>query len=332
MTRILLIKTSSMGDVIHSLPVATDIHRYIPDVQIDWVVEEAFADIPAMHLGVGRVISVATRRWRGGLMTARVWREMRGFKRRLQGESYDMVLDSQGLFKSALIAWLARGPVYGFDRRSAREPLASCFYDVGFEIAQDKHAVERNRELAARACQHPAPDAPPDYGIGTPVAATAAGDEAASVAGGRGYIVFLHGTSRPSKLWPEKNWIALASNLIEEGITPLMTWGNREEQHRADTIARTLHNSVVVLPKMTLECVATVFRNALAVVGVDTGLVHLATALGRPTVAVYTDTDPKRTGVLAADVERAINLGGKGLMPSPEDVRRALAVMGVLEN
>ena len=328
MTRVLLIKTSSLGDVVHNLPMVTDIHQHLQETQIDWVVEEGFADIPAMHPAVKRVITVATRRWRQGLLLPSVWRELVQFKRSLQQQRYDVVLDSQGLVKSAVIAWLAHGPAYGMDRNSARELLASRYYQRVYTVARGKHAVQRNRELAARAFGYPLPTTSPDYGICHSVVHSGSVAKPEILHNLEHYIVLLHGTSRRTKLWPENNWIALASYLAAHDISPVLPWGNPGEQARAQNIARGI-NRAIVLPKVSLVQLADIFRNALAVVGVDTGLVHLATALDRPTVAIYTDTLPELTGVLAANPARAVNLGGKRNTPPPEDVRHALTLMDI---
>ncbi len=324
MPRILIIKTSSMGDVVHNLPMVTDIAQYIPGAQIDWAVEQAFADIPALHPKVSRVIPVALRRWRKRILSAAAWHEIKEMRRRLREYSYDTVLDSQGLLKSALLARFGvdgGGRIRGLDRRSAREPLAAQFYDQTFNVAKGRHAVLRNRELAARAFGYPMPQTPPDYGIKLD-------DSAVRSELLPKYIVCLHATSRDSKLWPEDNWIAFASQLASAGITPMLPWGNDQEQRRAQAIARQVKQAIVP-PKTSLKQLALIMHHAQAVVGVDTGLVHLAVALGRPTVAIYIDSDPELTGVLGANPAHAINLGNKGEQIPVWKVLDALARMQV---
>ena len=147
--RLLIVKTSSMGDVIHMLPAVTDMKRANPQLQIDWVVEEGFAHIPAWHPAVNKVIPVAVRRWRKNLLAASTWQQVRKLRKQLRESSYDLVLDSQGLFKSAVVSSWAKKPVAGMDAQSAREGIASRFYRDRYPVARGQHAVPRNRQLAA---------------------------------------------------------------------------------------------------------------------------------------------------------------------------------------
>ncbi|TAM46984.1 MAG: lipopolysaccharide heptosyltransferase I [Gammaproteobacteria bacterium] len=316
MPRILLIKTSSLGDVVHNLPVASDIATRLPGAILDWVAEEAFADIPALHPSVSSVLPVATRRWRKTLGRAATWREMRRFRRRLQSHTYDVVLDTQGLVKSAVIARLARGVRCGQDKTSAREPLAARFYDRAYPVARGRHAVVRNRELAALAFGYAMPTTPPDYGLVLPA-------EPLPPELARDYVVCLHGTSRASKLWPPAHWVAFADALLQKGLTPLLPWGDNAERARAEAIHAACPG-VRVLPRMSLRGLAVVLGHARAVVGVDTGLLHLAGALDRPVVGIYTGSDPQLTGVYPHDPARVANLGGFGQVPAVEEVLAAL--------
>lgn len=306
-----------MGDVIHNLPVVTDIRRHWPDAQIDWVVEEPFADIPRLHPGVTGVLPVAVRRWRRALSERSTWREMSEFRRALRAQAYDLVLDTQGLAKSAVIAALAYGQTHGMDWWSVREPLAALFYDRRHPVVKGRHAVWRNRALAALAIGYAIPGDPPDYGL--PVAPSADRGFALPTH----YAVCLHATSRDSKLWPSGHWIALAARLAQAGIAIVLPWGNARERDRAHALAREAA-SAIVPPALTLAALADVLRAARVVVGVDTGLVHLAAALGRPTIAIYTDTDPVLTGVVAQDARLVRSLGNRGLTPSVDEVCAAL--------
>jgi heptosyltransferase-1 len=316
MSRILLIKTSSLGDVIHNLPVASDIAARMPGVVIDWVVEDAFADIPALHPRVSSVIPVATRRWRSAPWRSATWNEIGRFRRRLQSHNYDLVLDTQGLIKSAVIARLARGVRCGQDGTSAREALAARFYDRAYPVARGQHAVVRNRELAALALGYGMPATPPDYGLRLP-------SERPSDDMPRDYVVCLHGSSRATKLWPGSHWIALTLALTAKRLTPLLPWGSKAEHARAKAIAAGCPGARV-LPRCSLRRLAQVLGHARAVVGVDTGLVHLAAALERPVVAIYTGSDPALTGVYPRDPARAVNLGGEGQIPGAETALAAL--------
>ena len=318
MPRLLLVKTSSLGDVIHNLPIIADICAHFPEAQIDWVVEENFADIPRLHPAVTSVIPVAIRRWRRALLSASTWREIAACKRKLQAESYDLVLDTQGLLKSAVISRFAHGILHGQDGQSAREPIAACLYQQKHAIPRRQHAVVRNRELAALALGYPVPATPPDYGIQAQNINIALPFQLPTP-----YIVGLHGTSRDSKLWPIAHWVVLGKYLSEQGLSLLLPWGNSSEYQRAQTIAASVPQALV-LPRLGLSELAAVLAGAKAAVGVDTGLVHFAVALKLPTVAIYTDTDPSLTGVHPGAGSSAINLGGKATIPSPDQVIETL--------
>lgn len=303
MPSILLIKTSSMGDVIHNLPVASDIVSHFPDAEIDWVVEENFADIPSMHPGIRKVFPVAIRRWRNSLLSSRTREEFALFRKALGAEEYDMVIDTQGLLKSAILTRFAHGTRCGFDRKSAREPIACLFYDKTFHVEKHLHAVERNRMLAG-ACLGYRIESPPDYGI-------KAGTECGN------YAVLLHATSRADKLWDESNWIDLGNQL---GMKLFLPWGNVEEKSRSERIAMKIPGSVVP-EKLSLIDAAKLVSGAKVVFGVDTGLSHLAAAFKVPVIGIYCSTDPGLTGILTHG--KGINLGGKNGPPSVSDVLSA---------
>lgn len=311
--RILIVKTSSLGDVIHNLPVVTDIRRQWPDAAIDWCVEESFSAIPRLHPGVGRVLPVAVRRWRKHLFDGGTWSEMGALRRSLRERDYDAVLDTQGLMKSALIASQAIGPKLGYDAASAREPMAARFYDLHATVSRQLHAVVRNRELAAKALGYTL-SGEPDYGIAAPAAWF---DWLPS----RPYLVFLTATSRDDKLWPEDHWVALGEQLAAKGFLAVLPAGNPVERQRAARLAKAIPGAIAA-PAMKLSELATLLAGARAVVGVDTGLSHLAVALAVPTVALYTATEPGLTGVLGPGFHR--NLGGKGQTPAATQVIDAL--------
>jgi heptosyltransferase-1 len=314
--RILLVKTSSMGDVLHNLPVATDIRRHFPGARIDWVVEESFASLPALHPAVEQTLTVALRRWRKAWWASRG--EMRAACARLSAADYDHVVDTQGLLKSALIARCARAPKYGFDRRSAREPLAALLYDRTFAVPRDLHAVERNRRLAAQALGY-ALETAADYGIRAP-------ELPLPWLPGEPYVVLLHATSRDDKLWAEENWIALGRALDQAGLRAVLPWGSAQEKARAERLCAAVPRAICT-PRLGLDEAATLLARSRGAIGVDTGLSHLAVALGVPTVGLYVSTDPGLTGLYGG--ARAINLGGKGAPPAVNDVWAALAGAGI---
>jgi heptosyltransferase-1 len=300
MKTILFVKTSSLGDVVHNCPAVSDAARALPGAQIDWIVEEPFAGIARMHRAVRRVIPVAVRRWRAALWKPSVWSEIGAWRRALRGERYDAVLDTQSLVKSAILCVLASGTRHGMDRSSAREPLAARFYDVRHAVPRGLHAVERNRRLAAEALGYVV-NPSIDYGLRAPL-----GEKSR-------YVVLLTMTSREDKLWPEARWIELARGLRTPAILP---WGSEAERARAQRIADAVGGTV---PKrMSLENLARLLVNAQSVVGLDTGLTHLAAALGVPTVGIYCGSDPALTGLYGAP--RAKNVGAAGRAPEAGEV------------
>jgi heptosyltransferase-1 len=251
--KVLFVKTSSLGDVVHHLPAVSDAARQLPGVEIDWVVEQPFAGVAEMHGAVRRVIPVALRRWRARWWETRTWREIADFRNAVRVERYDAVVDTQSLLKSALISSCALGTRHGMDAASAREPLAARFYDHRHAVKRGLHAVERNRLLSAAALDYEL-EGPPDYGLDV------------SMAGGEEpYAVFLTMTSRADKLWPEERWIELGRAL---GLRVLLPWGNEAERRRASHIARALAGAAVP-PRLSLEQLARLFARSQAVVGVD---------------------------------------------------------------
>lgn len=314
---ILLIKTSSMGDVIHALPAVSDAQRRIPNLSVDWVVEEGFAAMPRWHGAVDRVIVIALRRWRKNWW--RAWRsgEIARFLRGLRATKYDYVIDAQGLCKSAVIARLARLADSAESRRcgysfgAARESLAALFYQRRFKVPTDQHAITRIRQLFARVFDYELSllddvGSAPDYGIKGKIPLLRdlgnIGDFAA-----RKYLVFVHGTSRSAKCWAEEKWVELARLASVAGFTVLLPWGNEEEKSRAERIAYACGKdaAVQVLPQLTLSAIAVIMQHASGVIAVDTGLGHLAAALEIPTVALYGATRSELVGVIG---KRAVHI------------------------
>jgi len=312
LVKILLVKTSSMGDVIHNLPVVADILAARPDSDIDWVVEDIFAQIPKLHSRVRRVLPVAIRRWRASWWQGQVRAEIRAFLAQLKAESYDAVIDTQGLWKSAILARCAHGPRSGLDRRSSREPVA-LFYQRTFTVPWSLHAVQRNRTLVSQVLGCRLRE-PPDYGIAAPPASFA-------WATSRPYAVLVHATSARTKLWPDEHWIELGRHLERESVRPVLPWGNGAERERAERISASLAEAVVP-PALSIADAASLLAGAHACIGVDTGLTHLGGALKVPTVGIYVSTDPAATGLYGC--ARALNLGGVGKPPTVEQVRVAL--------
>lgn len=284
--RVLLVKTSSLGDVVHTLPALTDAQRAMPGIQFDWVVEEGFAEIPAWHPAVAQVIPVAIRRWRKHPLKTLRSGEWRRLKARLRETRYDLVIDAQGLLKSAWLTRYVKASVAGLDRDSAREPLAARFYDRRYSVPRDQHALERVRQLFAQALGYPVPETVAIYGLDRGLLVTP---------NEQPYLLFLHGTTWPSKHWPEPYWRELAQRMSEFGWAIRLPWGSAEEKARAERIADGLPG-VAVLPKLNLGGIAKVVAGARACVAVDTGLGHLAAALDVPSISLYGPTLPGRVG------------------------------------
>lgn len=325
--RIALIKTSSMGDVIHALPVLTDIAAARPDVRVDWVVEEGFADLPRLHPAVSDVVPVAVRRWRRELAHASTWAEIRALRARLRGAGYALALDLQGLVKSAVIARWTGAPVAGFDRASVREPLAALAYAKTFPVARELHAIERLRALAAQALGYRT-DGGPRFALAAPELALPwrpAGD----------YAVLLHASARTEKLWPAEHWVALGGRLLAAGLALVLPWGGEAERLAAERLAGAIDRNaggaqdrVRVTPRLSLRECARLLADARAVVGVDTGLTHLAAAFERPTVAIFGATAAWRYGPYWTP--RAQCLGGEGRWPQVDEVSCALERLGAI--
>ncbi|ALO44996.1 lipopolysaccharide heptosyltransferase I [Pseudohongiella spirulinae] len=284
--RILIVKTSSLGDVIHTLPALTDACQAIPGLQADWVVEEAFVEIPALHPSVGRVIPVSIRRWRREGSGSLFADEFRRFRSDLKSEKYDLIIDAQGLIKSALISWQGRGPRVGLDRKSIKEKVSCLFYNRTITVPKSMHAVWRVRQLFAAALGYNFDAESIDYGIRPAKRET---DDSSPA------LMFLHGTTWSSKHWPLPYWRELARLAGEHDFRVDLPWGNLAEQERALAIAE--HQPHVrVLERAGLSELAAQIAGCAGVVAVDTGLGHLAAAFNCPTVSIYGATDTALTG------------------------------------
>lgn len=282
--RVLIIKTSSLGDVVHALPALTDARREIPDLLFDWVVEEAFSPVPSWHSAVIQVIPVALRRWRKAPFSKQTRHQWHEFKHRIHAADYDLVIDAQGLLKSAWLTRMVKSTSHGFDRSSARERLVALSYDKTHRISRDKHAIERIRELFAKTFDYPLPAYSADYGIYT---------EDPDITSRQ--LVFLHGTTWQSKHWPEQYWQELVELVTDDGFQVQLPWGNQEERARAERLAQN-NDLALVSPAMDLNEIAALLSCSAGAVAVDTGLGHLAAALSLPAVSIYGATDPSLTG------------------------------------
>lgn len=287
--RVLIVKVSSLGDIIHTLPAVTDAYRSHTGLVFDWVVEENFVEVPSWHPAVDKVIPVAIRRWRKSLMKTYMRKEFRQFKHALQGEHYDMVIDAQGLIKSGMISRLSRGLTIGLSNRTIREPLATLFYNKVYSVPWTEHAVDRVRQLFSRALKHGYDKDKVDYGLDASRFGVASANHDEKT------VVFLHGTTWATKHWPEYYWKHLGHIAAEAGYRVMLPWGDDSEKQRAQFIARDNANAEV-LDKLSLSGIADEINRSSGVIAVDTGLGHLAAALAKPTVSLYGPTDPGLSG------------------------------------
>ena len=300
--RVLLVKLSSMGDVLHNLPVVSDLVHAYPDVEIDWVTEAPYAPLVRLHPGVCNAIPLQLRSLKKNWWSPAAWCAFLDSKKRLADQTYDMVLDTQGLLKSAFVARCAKGPIVGFSRASAREPLAARFYNQEIEVLRDLHAVKRNRQLAAGAFGYALRDVV-EYGLRFRAFPA---DFVRPFSQGK-YAVFLHATSRANKMWPESHWIELGMRLHEIGIGVVLPWGSADERRVSERLADGIPGAIIPTV-MSLLHAAALLAEASVVIGVDTGLAHLAVALARPSVGLYVTTSPALTGLYGSSL--AVNLGG----------------------
>ena len=285
--RVLIVKTSSMGDVIHTLPALSDAAKQVPEIHFDWLVEEAFAEIPAWHAAVTTVIPVALRRWRKSVFSGNAWRELRDLVGSLRVHRYDCVIDAQSLIKSAVLTRLALGQRCGMDDASCREPLAALAYQQKYHVSKKQHAIQRIRQLFEQALNYKRQEASLDYGLNT--------FRWRAESHVRQSLVFVHSASRPEKLWPIQQWIHLGQIANQHGYAVLLLWGNENERERAGIIADHIVDCEL-LPRMRLTSIVRLFQQSTAVVAVDTGLSHLAAAIGVPAVTLYFQTSPRKIG------------------------------------
>lgn len=313
--RILLVKLSSLGDVVHLLPAVTDLAERIPRAQIAWAVEPPYAGLVRLHPAVSRAIPVPLRGLRDHPLSAAAWRALRASRAALRDERWDYVVDAQGLMKSACVSRWARSPVFGPDASSARERLAARFYDIKLRVPRGRHAVERNRTLLSEIFGH-AGRLPANYGLAAP-------RERPSWAPPGRYAVLLHAASRADKRWPDDRWIALGRRMADDGYALVLPGGNDAERAAAADLARGIGVAAAAAPAMPLLEAAALLAHASGVVGVDTGLTHLAVALGVPTVGLYCATSPRLTGLHG---DAVVNLGGPGAPPQVDEVAQAAGI------
>ncbi|MBP1314819.1 lipopolysaccharide heptosyltransferase I [Herbaspirillum huttiense F1] len=317
---ILIVRVSSLGDVVHNMPMVADIHRHFPAAQIDWAVEEGYTSLVGLNPHVRKIIPIALRRWRKTLFSAATRAEIGAFRRELQAERYDLVFDTQGLLKTSVVMRMARLAPQG--RRiglanategSGYEPISRIFHDQSIPVGLRTHAVTRARLVAAAALGYQL-DGQPDFALQPPEPARWAWMPE------QPYVVFFHGTARAAKQWPQAQWIKLGQALAARGLQILLPWGSAREQEAARQLAAGIPGATV-LPALPMMQAVALVQQARLVVGLDTGLTHIAAAYGKPTIELYCDSPRWKTeGNWSPAI---INLGDLGAPPSEEDVLTA---------
>ena len=342
--KILLVKLSSLGDVLHNLPIVWDLRKRLPHAQIDWIVEEAYVHLleplrtTEAFRGIDRIILVAFRRWRKNLLSIKTWREFFAMRKVLQANTYDVVLETQGLLKSALVCALAtksdQAIVSGLGNAteySGYEPMARMFYNQSVHVPLKCHAIDRSRWVMCSACDWPLlnrNEEPPLFYPNHFVEQLAP----LSIEGLRKqpngiavpYVVCFHSTARAAKRWPTENWVELGEALSSQGYQVLFPWGSPEEMKISALMASQVPGAIV--PRaFSIEEAYRLVAHAALTIGVDTGLTHLAAVLGKPTIEIYCDSPRWKTeGYWSSNIT---NLGDMKRIPQASAVLEAAEIL-----
>jgi heptosyltransferase I len=324
--KILIVRVSSLGDVLHNMPMVQDILRHHPAARIDWVVEEAYVSLVRLQSGVQQIIPVAMRRWRKSLLSRSTWAEIKRFRAQLKSTAYDYVFDTQGLLKTGLLMGWARlaagGQKVGLangTEGSGYEAISRCFHTRSVRVPSRTHAVARARLVAAAALGYEVHSAA-DFGLAQVEFA-----QQPDWLPAQAYAVFFHGTARAAKKWPDAAWVEVGQYLAQRGWLILLPWGSAEEQQQAQWLAQHIP-AARVLPALPMPEAVQLAQAAGLVIGVDTGLTHVAAAFERPTIEIYCDSPRWKTEGNWSD--RIINLGDTGLAPAPGEVIAAITRLG----
>ena len=330
--KILLVKLSSLGDILHNLPLVWDLRIRLPNAQIDWVVEEGYVHLLEPLLsgdgfkGIDHIIPFGLRRWKKKILSLNSWKELFTFKRRLQESSYDIVIETQGLLKSAFVCFLAKkkpdaviAGLANATQYSGYEPLARFFYNQCVQVPIDCHAVDRSRRVMCAALdwslieRSTAPQFYPQQFLQSLSKKTLPELQ-------KPYVLCFHSTAREAKRWTNENWVALGKGLAERGYQPVFPWGSPSEKLISSELASQIPGAIVP-PAFSIEEAFSVIAGAALTVGVDTGLTHLAAVLGRPTVEIYCDSPQWKTEGYWSEHIR--NLGDMQAPPSAAEVIKA---------
>ena len=304
--KILLVKLSSLGDVLHNLPIVWDVRSRLPNAQIEWVVEEGYVHLLHPLLtrkgfqGIDRIIPFGLRRWKKNIFSVDSWRQFFAFKKDLQRVSYDVIIETQGLLKSALVCALAKkspnAVVAGLANAtefSGYEPLARNLYSQLVQVPTQCHAVDRSRWVMCSAIDQPLinrEESPQFY----PNEFTSKIPKAVFAGLHSPYVLFFHSTAREAKRWSNENWVTLGKELSSRGFQVVLPWGNQSERALSEILAAQIPGSLVP-PAFSIEQAFSVINDATLTVGVDTGLTHLAAVLNKPTVEIYCDSPRWKT-------------------------------------
>ncbi len=330
--KILLVKLSSLGDILHNLPLVWDLRTRLPNAQIDWVVEEGYVHLLEPLLsgdgfkGIDHIIPFGLRHWKKKILSLNSWKELFSFQKRLQESSYDIVIETQGLLKSALVCFLAKknpGAVIAglanATQYSGYEPLARFFYSRCVQVPIDCHAVDRSRRVMCAALDWPLVQrstAPQFY----PQQFLQSLSEKTLPELQKPYVLCFHSTAREAKRWANENWVALGNALAQRGYQPVFPWGSPSEKWISFELASQIPGAIVPAA-FSIEEAFSVIAGAALTVGVDTGLTHLAAVLGRPTVEIYCDSPQWKTEGYWSEHIR--NLGDMQAPPSAAEVIKA---------
>ena len=322
----LIVKTSSLGDIVHMLPALTDAAKEVPDASFDWVTEKSFSEIPAWHPNVDKVITYSLRKWRNELFKLSTCSEFNAFRGELRQKPYLKAIDSQGLVKSAIITRLSSGKSWGYDKDSIRDPYASRIYQHRVSVSYQEHAVTRNRLMLAKTLEYSIDNLPLDYGIaGNNDFSNALDQLSKNIDIPEKFIMALHGTSRKAKEWPVKNWEIFIQEVSKKGYSILFPWGNDEEFDRANALSEK-YELAITLPKSSLTTLSGLIEKASAVIGMDTGLMHIAAALDKKGIGIYPVTEPKLSGALAPS-NQIENIGGEASLDADAVIEKMLRLL-----
>jgi heptosyltransferase-1 len=295
--RILFIKLTSLGDLIHALPALSDALSACPEIEFDWLIDENFSEIASWHPAVRDIFITNHRTWRKHLLKKQTLQTISDLIKTLRKRSYDLIIDGQGNFKSAFFTCVSRGVKAGYDRHSISEWIAHLSYEKKYAISKQSHAIDRLRRLFAYACGYPLPLSTPHFQINVDRFINP------NIPLPKDYLVFIHNATWKTKLWPESYWIELIRKAVADGFSILLPWGNAEEEARAKRLS--IDPRVIVLPRLSLSKIGYILLRARSCVSMDTGLSHLAAALSVPTITLYGSTN---SGLIGASGEGQVHL------------------------